>query len=237
MAAPISVQPMGDGAAAVTGLAAWRDYNAALLSRKIERSGPAGALANVRKPQVVLPFDVWTRVEVADLSATPDQSLHISAGADYHFAKAATVGISAMRIEPDDSQPQDTLSAYANFKLSSALSLGAKGHWSPTTTPPLADGDASKPSSEKITMLVGPRLSQTYRLDGSQTIEPYLTLQSEFHSEDLSVGNMTTPSAGGGITFAKPQSYSLSISTMIETLEATNGANVSSRLQLKLPID
>jgi hypothetical protein len=70
-------------------------------------------------------------------------------------------------------------------------------------------------------------------LEGGTTVEPYVTLRNELYAEGEKA---FIPSAGGGITIDKPQGYSLSISTMVDSVEEADRAQVNSRIQLKVPI-
>ena len=120
---------------------------------------------------------------------------------------------------------QDTVGAYANIKLLPALNMEARGQW---VSPGEGDGGASEAS-----LSVAPRVSQKYMLEGGTTVEPYVTLRNELYAEGE---KDFIPSAGGGITIDKPQGYSLSISTMVDSVEEADRAQVNSRIQLKVPI-
>ena len=235
IAPPINVKPAESGLAASTSLSTWRDYNANQLSKKLEQSLGQNGFAKVRPPQVSMPLDIWTRVQIVGVDGDADKNVQIAVGADYKWSRSANLGVStqiagtpvANGPDPADAA-QDIVGAYANISLLPALSIEAKGQWVVAGDGAETDGVGSETS-----MSIAPRISQKFTLDGGNSIEPYVTLRNELYAEGA---KDFTPSAGGGVIIDKPQGYSLSISTMVESIEQADQPQVNSRIQLKVPM-
>jgi hypothetical protein len=226
VAMPFAVAPLDAGLSATTSLSTWREYSANQLKRKMEAAGTA-AVSPVRAPHIALPLNVWTRVSMGELGSNATSELQIAAGADYQLSPLARFGVSTKTFDDlAQGAVQETVGAYANFKLLPVLSIETRGEWSSDSVQ--LNGVASEPS-----VSIAPRLSQRYKLENGNSLEPYVTFRNEILSgtdgPDLS-------SIGGGLTLDKLQSYSLSISTMVDGTEADQ-PNVNSRFQLKLPIN
>jgi hypothetical protein len=235
IAPPINVKPADTGLAASTSLSTWRDYNASQLSKKVEQSlGPNG-FAMVRPPQVSMPLDIWTRVQIAGVADDADRNVQIAAGADYKLSRSANLGLSTSfagtpvttGAAPAEAA-QDIVGAYANISLLPAFSIEAKGQWVIA-----GDGAEKEGAASETSMSVAPRISQKFTLDGGNSIEPYVTLRNELYAEGA---KDFTPSAGGGVIIDKPKGYSLSISTMVEGIEQADQPQVNSKIQLKVPM-
>jgi hypothetical protein len=94
---------------------------------------------------------------------------------------------------------------------------------------------------EKSTIALTPRVSRPISLKGGAKLEPYLSLKSalDFGTTDAGGGHEgvdTTRGVGGGVTFAKPDAYSLSLSTGVERTTSSDQSNLSGRVELKLPL-
>ena len=221
---PFAVAPSDSGLTATTSLNIWRDYTASELKRKVDA---AGAKVKVRPPQIALPLNVWTSVAVADLGRNAESNLQIAAGADYQLSPMARFGIATKSVDDlAQSTAQDSVGAYAHFKLLPVLSIETRGQWSREYVE--LNGRASAP-----TVSIAPRLSQRYKLENGNSLEPYVTFRNEILS---GTDGKHMPSIGGGLSLEKPKSFSLSISTTIDDHEAEQ-PNVNSRFQLKLPIN
>ena len=97
---------------------------------------------------------------------------------------------------------------------------------------------------EKSTIALTPRISHPIDLKGGAKLEPFLSLKSavDFGTSTsaadgaLHNGVDTSRGIGGGITLAKPNAYSLSVTTDIQRTTSDDKSNVSGRLELKLPL-
>jgi len=94
---------------------------------------------------------------------------------------------------------------------------------------------------EKSTIALTPRISRPIDLKGGTKLEPFLTLKSALdfgptESEPGHEGVDTTRGIGGGLTFAKPNAYSLSVTTGIEHTTSSDQSNLNGRVELKLPL-
>ena len=85
---------------------------------------------------------------------------------------------------------------------------------------------------DKSTFTVEPRISRPFALENGQSLEPFLTYRSESEFDGAAVSEKI----GGGVTLAKPDAYSLSVTTHVEETLAADQPNVEGRFQLNLPI-
>lgn len=85
---------------------------------------------------------------------------------------------------------------------------------------------------DKSTFTVEPRVSRPFALDNGQSLEPFLT----YRNESAFDGDAVSATIGGGVTLAKPDVYSLSVTTHVEETLAAEQPNVEGRFQLNLPI-
>lgn len=94
---------------------------------------------------------------------------------------------------------------------------------------------------EKSTIALTPRVSRPIDLKDGTKLEPFLSLKSALDFGTAADGSghegvETTRGIGGGVTFAKPNAYSLSVTTGIEHTTSSDKSNVSGKLELKLPL-
>lgn len=237
---PVSITSTDHGVATVTSLASWRDYHSRQLAKKLESVKLPALMAMPRPPQVPLPVDVWTRVNVAAAGLDTQQAAHVTAGVDYRISPAFEGGFSgSLSGAADDTGPafapdmKERLAAYAKFKLSPVVSIEAKGNWSttrdPTDAPPSVD-------DESANIAITPRLAHRFALEGGQRIEPFVAMRGQFNPGALDEG-MYLPSAAAGVVIQEPAQYSLSLSTALEAFE-TGADRVpnSARVELKIPM-
>jgi len=133
----------------------------------------------------------------------------------------------------------------------SAVTARVKGHFSfeglvLTPMASVAHGvDEAAPENgggaiEKRTLSVTPRISRPVELGGGAKVEPFLSLKSAVDiagSGAASDGHVdTTRGVGGGVTFAKPDAYTLSVTTDIEQATSSDRSTMKGRLELKLPL-
>lgn len=85
---------------------------------------------------------------------------------------------------------------------------------------------------DKSTFTVEPRVSRPFALENGQSLEPFLNYRNESDFDGAAISEKV----GGGLTLAKPDAYSLSVTTHIEETLAAEQPNVEGRFQLNLPI-
>lgn len=239
---PFTVTPSADGVAVRTGISTLKEYNAKLLSKKIERAKatapPTVKLPNAqpaRKPAL----DVWSTVTAPDSVTSDGQPLRASVGADYTINPNTKTGIVAERADPgmtpgasSVTSGDEKLSAYVNFKATPILSFDAKSEWQRTESFSPEGGALT----EKSTVSIAPKLNKKFDLKNGQTIEPYATVR---HELDLNPA-ISTPTSqnavGAGVTFATPESYSMTLSTDLEGIGGSTGSNTNTKLQFKMPL-
>lgn len=92
---------------------------------------------------------------------------------------------------------------------------------------------------EKSTIALTPRVSRPIELEGGAKLEPFLSLKSamDFGGTEGGHGTVdTTHGVGGGVTYKKPDAYSLSVTTDVEQVTSSEKSNVTGRLELKVPL-
>jgi hypothetical protein len=94
---------------------------------------------------------------------------------------------------------------------------------------------------EKSTLALTPKVSRPVEIGGGVKVEPFLSLKSALDispaSEAAAHGSTdTTRSVGGGVTLARPDAYSLSVTTDLEQSTGSDHTNVKGRFELKLPL-
>lgn len=240
---PFAVTPSGDGVAVRTGISTLKDYNAKILSKKIERA-KATASPNTKlpdsKPAAKPKFDIWSSVTAPNQATSDGQAVRASVGADYLINPNTKTGIVAERADPTITPGSSTvtsgdekLSAYVNFKASPVLSVDAKSEWQRTQNFNIT-GDTL---TEKSIVSIAPKLNKKYDLKNGQTIEPYATVRHELDLNTTEIGTPTHQnSVGAGVTFAMPESYSMTISTDLEGVGAGSSASTNTKLQFKMPL-
>ena len=96
--------------------------------------------------------------------------------------------------------------------------------------------EADGTSQQQSTMTFMPRISRPFKLDDGQTMEPFLQYKSEIPIGAMDLGNEGLQSLGTGVTFAKPNEYTFSVTTDVQGIAADEQTNVSSRFQFKVPL-
>lgn len=250
---PSAVMPfaMSNSATAVTvrtGSAELRDFNSKLLQRKIDETArlrPTQFALPKPPPAAPSPVNLWTSFEVQGFDHTieqkADQVTRRGVGADYKVDAATTLGISA---ETGDTRSTALASGQENKKIGAKVSvrtlpgvnIETQTQWERVNTGAFAESEASA----RETLSVAPRINRPFALDGGKTIEPFVSYKHEIASSAAldAAGNPITPTdtAGAGVTFAKPDAYSLSVTTGIEGIGAEAPSTVKSGIQLKLPL-
>jgi hypothetical protein len=236
--------PSGDGFSAKVSTKSWRDNANKDLEKRIGRVKAAGP-KDLKMPdaprQIEPPAELWSSLEVQGVSAsggTSDQSVRGGVGANYKMSPATTLGVSAERgakkAANDASTGDDEkLSAFMNFKASPIFSIDARTQWQ--ASQPSAATGASAERSEKGSIIVAPRVSHTFNAGKGQTIEPFVNYKRELGIVSAGSGPADVNSAGAGVTVAKPESYSLSVTTDVDKLDKAADRSISGKVQLKLP--
>ncbi len=240
---PFVVSPSGDGVAFRTGISTLNDYNFKILAKQIERA-KATAPSNVKLPQALpMPkpsLDVWSSVVTPNTTTGDAQALRSSVGADYKITSNATTGVVAERADPVATPGaygavagDEKLSAYLNFKATPILSVDAKTEWQRTDSTGVGGDSLTK----KSIVSIAPKLNRKFDLKDGKTIEPYATVR---HELDLgaSAGDKQfgQNSVGAGLTFAKPDAYSVTLSTDVDGIGGAASSSTNTKLQFKLPL-
>ena len=242
---PFSLNATGKSVTARTSLGSWRDYNAQLTARKIQeaKSSAQQPIAMPRSAAVPAPpFEIWSSVDAQGADHDTER-VKASAGADYKFGSTTTVGVMAERGGSSGTpaagmQSNEKLGAYVTAKPATAFSIDARTQWERNNSGAAASGQTTL---EKSSIIVAPSIRQPFAMGGGKTVEPYVMLKREF---DVGGGLQGSPigmvpsvdSAGAGVTFAKPDAYSLSLSTDIDGIGGQQAAGVKSQMQFKLPL-
>jgi hypothetical protein len=240
---PLTVSSSDMGVSMRTSLATWRDYNVRDAMKTVDTSmpSPATGLELPKAPALsTSPLDIWSSVDVQGYEGAGDQSMRAGVGVDYKITKAATVGVTAERGDARamTGVAQDSkMAAYVTLQAAPMLTLDARTQWQAGN----ADFAAGAGAAEISTFSLAPRLNHSFALDGGKTIEPFVTYKREFDLSERGrefgeAGLIGTDSAGAGVTYTKPDSYSLSVTTAVEGLGATQPESLSSKFQLKVPI-
>lgn len=242
---PLTLNSSGAGVSMRTSLGTWRDYQARAASKSIAVS-PAFSPADLTLPKAPAapksPLDIWTSVDVEGYEGARDQAMRAGVGADFKIDHATTLGVSAeqgdARSANSTGPEQDSkMAAYVTLQAAPMLSLDARTEWQAGN----AEFAAASGAAERSSVILAPRLNKAFSLNGGETIEPFVTYKHEF---DLSSAGReandatatTTQSAGAGVTYSKPDAYSLSVTTDVEGLGATEPQSLNSKFQLSVPI-
>jgi hypothetical protein len=237
---PMTMSTTGTGLAVRTSLGTLQDYNAQITTRKLEaaKSMAPSSLAMPKAPAQAKPaIDVWSAIDAQGLDGDSGRRMRTDAGIDYRISKSANVGVVAERVETSQGPAQkaandEKLAAYASFKALSAVSIDTRTEWQTS----IAGSETGQASSEKGAIIVAPKVNHTFALGGGQTLEPFITVKREIDLVQSGQKAVNVDSAGAGVTLAKPDAYSLSVTTDVSGMGGAEPANVNSRLQFKLPL-
>ncbi|MFT3730757.1 MAG: hypothetical protein QM780_04915 [Hyphomicrobium sp.] len=235
---PAAFSTSDTGVSVKTSLGTLRDYNARSASPVVEQPafGPAPK-TDFTMPQAPVapktPLDVWTSIDVNGYDGSRDQSTRTGVGADYKFNKMTTLGVS---IERGDSrsatvtavEEDQKASAYVTLQATPLLSLDARTEWQ-------AGNEAFAESSgaaEKGAFILAPKINKSFKMDDGTTLSPFVTYQREFdvsasRKDSVDTSLDATQSAGAGVTYTKPDAYSLSVSADVDNFGATEQSSES----------
>lgn len=237
---PLEITPAETGASARASLQSLRNFQSQKQARKVQDvSAVLGAAAPKPKPAAVPPgpLDLWTRIDAQGFDASDGRSVKSGAGLDYRVVKNAHVGVVAERAESVSNaqaaaKSDDKVAAYVAFRALPVLTINAQGNWERTA----AADPAMTAAGEKTSVAVAPRLSKSYALGGGETIAPYLEVKREIEIGAAADVAADARSAAAGVTLAKPDSYSVTVSADVSEAAADEAPSVSSKVQLKLPL-
>ena len=242
---PLAIKPGDHGVSARVGLGTLRDYNASLARRKIDNAkawGPSTLIVPAAPPPKSS-LDVWSKLDAQGVDEGPNRSVRAGVGVDYNLSKGTTVGVAAEQGEASANATQTTqdekVGAYLAFKSLPNVTVDTRTEWSKSGTVANSAAVTGQAPAEKSSISVAPRLNHSFALDGKKTIEPFVGVKREIDLESAGAAQgqlKTVDSASAGVTLAKPDGYSLSVTTGVEGVGGTDPANVKSELKLKLPL-
>ncbi|MBS0233500.1 MAG: hypothetical protein JSR99_08430 [Proteobacteria bacterium] len=244
---PATFSTSDSGVSVRTSLGTWRDYNAKSASATVAQPEFGSAVNSFDLPKAPVaaktPIDVWSNLDVNGFDGSRDQSTRAGVGADYTLNKAAVVGVSVEHgdarsaLVPGIEQDQKA-SAYMTLQATPLLSLDARTEWQSGN----AEFAEASGAAERGAFLLAPKLNKSFQLDDGTTLSPFLTYQREFdlsasHRDGVDPTLDAMQSAGAGITYSKPDSYSLSVTADVDNFGgAEDQKSLSSRFQLSVPL-
>jgi hypothetical protein len=93
--------------------------------------------------------------------------------------------------------------------------------------------------ADKSAVELAPRLSRSFALPSSQTVEPFFGLKSRTEVANsgsaVNAESITTRSISGGLTVLRPDSYTLNLSTELERVGEETNTHFRSKMQLNIP--
>ncbi|HET6388050.1 hypothetical protein [Hyphomicrobium sp.] len=222
-----------------TSLGTLRDFN----SRSVSVQKPEYATSEVYEVKLpkaaaapTTPVDVWTNIDLNGYNErASDKTTRVGFGADYKISKKASVGLSLERADTRSSaaSAQDQkAAAYVSLQAAPMLSLDARTEWETSAG---SSGTAAGGSA----FILAPKVNHSFALEGGTTLEPFVTYKKAFdlstsHAADTS---FETNSAGAGVTYSKPDAYTLSVTADVDNLGASSEPqSLSSKFQLSVPI-
>lgn len=237
------------GVSVRTSLGTVREYNARSASPTIEQP----EFGQPVKPDFTMPgapitrktpIDVWTNIDVNGYDGSRDQSTRAGVGADYKFNKMTTFGVS---VETGDAHSTNTpgsvedqkASAYVTLQATPLLSLDARTEWQAGN----AEFAETSGAAERGALVLAPKINHDFKMDNGTTLSPYLSYQREFdvsktHKDGVDQTFDATQSAGAGVTYTKPDAYSLSVSADVDNFGvADEEQSLTSKFKLSVPLN
>ncbi|MGO4683611.1 hypothetical protein [Hyphomicrobium sp. 2TAF46] len=233
-----------DGSMSVrTSLGTLRDYNLRTVS--VQQADYAGDPYTLKLPKAAAapnaPVDVWSNIDLSGLNDASSQSSRVGFGADYKISRKASVGLVLERGDarsaaiPGVALDQKA-AAYVTLQAAPMFSIDARTEWEANGGSASATGTA-----EKSAFILAPKVNHSFSLDGGSTLEPFVTYKRAFDlstsHKEMTDSSFDTTSAGAGVTYTKPDAYSLSVTADVDNLGAsTEPQSLSSKFQLSVPI-
>lgn len=246
---PIAITPGESGASARASLSTLRDYNAQISNRKLgaARAGAGETLVSPKGPVAARPaLDVWSSIDAQGFDGEEGRTVKTGAGLDYKVVPNTSVGVVAERsgtvtaAHGATGSEDEKVAAYVAFKALPAITLDARTTWERAAAAGSGGALESAGAAEKSAIVVAPRLDKSFALDGGTTIAPFLEVKREIDlsaTPEAGTALPGTSSAGAGVTFAKPGSYALSVTTGVTGSSGADAANVNGKVEMKLPLD
>ncbi len=244
---PATFSTSDTGVSVRTSLGTWRDYNVRTASPSITQPelGSVPTAFDLPKAPVAAktPIDVWSNLDVEGFDGSRDQSTRTGVGADYTLNKAAVVGVSVEHgdarsaLVPGIEQDQKA-SAYMTLQATPLLSLDARTEWQSGN----AEFAEASGAAERGAVILAPKLNKSFQLDNGTTLSPFLSYQREIdvsasHKYGVDPTLDAVQSAGAGITYSKPDAYTLSVTADVDNFGAAEDQqSLSSRFQLSVPL-
>ncbi len=224
-----------------TSLGTLRDYNSRTVSVQRPEYAPSNSY-DLKLPKAAAapttPVDVWTNIDLNGYNErASDKTTRVGFGADYKINTKASVGLSLERADTRSSaaSAQDQkAAAYVTLRAAPMLSLDARTEWEAFGSSASGTGAGGKSA-----VILAPKVNHSFSLDDGTKLEPFVTYKKAF---DFSAGHTAdssfeTNSAGAGVTYSKPDAYSLSVTADVDNLGAsTEPQSLSSKFQLSVPI-
>jgi hypothetical protein len=226
-----SPKPADTGAALRTSIGQWRDFETQIATRRIDEAKAMNKSLLLPKSPIATPspVELWTTLDITSV----DQKSAV--GADYKWSKSMTFGIEATRagarfVNSTGSTQDDKVAARVTLNPTSLISLDARTQWETAIT------GAAKTDTNSVS--IAPKLKIPMHLSNGQTLEPFVALKDELsNSASAGIGQTKNAiSAGTGVTFAKPGSYTMSLTADAENLGLPDPATYKSRFQLTVPL-
>ncbi|MBS0269262.1 MAG: hypothetical protein JSS54_09805 [Proteobacteria bacterium] len=233
-----------DGSMSVrTSLGTLRDYNSRTVS--VQQAEYAADPYTLKLPKTAAapntPVDVWSNIDLSGLDNASSQSSRVGFGADYKISRKASVGLVLERGDARSSATSGVAqdqkaAAYVTLQAVPMFSIDARTEWE-------ANGGSASTTgtAEKSAFILAPKVNHSFSLDGGSTLEPFVTYKRAFdlstNHKEMTDSSFDTTSAGAGVTYTKPDAYSLSVTADVDNLGAsTEPQSLSSKFQLSVPI-
>jgi hypothetical protein len=114
------------------------------------------------------------------------------------------------------------------------MSINTRTEWEVPDEKSVVGGEAPNRKS----LVIEPRVGTSFALDNGGSIQPYIALKQEFELDPGVLSeSKVSETAGAGVTVTKPDAYSLNLSTDVEGLGGDAASNLSSKIQLKVPLN
>lgn len=247
---PVGVENSGAGVSMRASLDTLRDYNGRIASDKandVRYLAPPN-LQLPRSPVVAKsPFNLWSKFEAQGTEWAGETGTRAGFGMDYKNDRAVSFGVAGEHgdtrsaathgARTDGTQTYDKVDAHVAYQVVPLFSLTSRAQWQAGN----ADFAAAHGFPDKRSVSVAPKLSKMFTLGDGQSIETFASYTRELDIEKQMMDGIsstfsTAQSAGAGVTFQAPGSYTLKATTDVTGLGSAEPATHSSRLQLNFPI-
>lgn len=247
IAPPVAVRLLDEGLSAQTSLGSWRDYNAQVLTRKVEEGAKELTPKEAGRAKVgtapSAPLDLWTKLEVQGLASDTAGRIRTGLGADYKVSRSTKIGVSAEHLgvlEGGTEAPlMDKVGAYVTVRPVPTLSIETRGQLQAERPGAVMGADGAQPGiAEEPSLLIKSRVAKQFSLSEGSTIEPFVMLGHQLGSNAVDEGGSMglAESAGIGVTVSRGESYALSVTADVDNVAVPDKAEATSKVQLKVPL-